>query len=239
MFYTYLWLREYDGTFPAGTPYYAGKGKGERGYQHFEWERIQAPENPACILIQEFPDEDSALEGEKMLIAYFGRIDLGTGCLYNLTDGGEGLNNPSEETLNRMSASWTSERRAIHSARMSGKNNPMFGKATSGSGWEAANRFWKENPEARIENSRNASLTSWDSLTGAERDARLQPAREARWATGVTRTWKDESRKRLSASVSGENNPFFGKKHTLETIAKANAARAAARTRKEIANGAA
>jgi len=29
-FYTYLWLREKDGTYPAGTPYYAGKGCGNR-----------------------------------------------------------------------------------------------------------------------------------------------------------------------------------------------------------------
>ena len=41
---------------------------------------------------------------------------------YNLTDGGEGLVNPSEETRARMSA---------NHADVSGKNNPIYGKPRS------------------------------------------------------------------------------------------------------------
>jgi hypothetical protein len=76
-FYTYLWLRE------DGTPYYVGKGQGKRAF------RKSSP-NRDRIVIQEFPDEDSAFFAEKLLIAFYGRKDNGTGVLRNLSDGGEG-----------------------------------------------------------------------------------------------------------------------------------------------------
>lgn len=77
IFYTYIWLRE------DGTPYYVGKGSGNRAF------RKGSP--PADrILLQEYPDEATAFAAESFLIAIYGRKDLGTGCLRNLTDGGEG-----------------------------------------------------------------------------------------------------------------------------------------------------
>lgn len=82
-FYTYLWLRE------DGSPYYVGKGQGDRAFKkrrHY-W---HPPTDVARIILQEWPSETLAFVGEKMLIAYYGRIDNGTGCLRNLTDGGEG-----------------------------------------------------------------------------------------------------------------------------------------------------
>lgn len=42
------------------------------------------------ILLQEYPSESAANEAEIFLILYYGRKDLGTGCLRNRTDGGEG-----------------------------------------------------------------------------------------------------------------------------------------------------
>jgi hypothetical protein len=82
IFYTYLWLRE------DGTPYYVGKGKGNRafiGNRH----KVPVPPDRSRILIQEFPSEKDALSAEMFLIAYYGRKDVGTGCLRNLTPGGE------------------------------------------------------------------------------------------------------------------------------------------------------
>jgi len=102
-FYTYLWLRE------DGTPYYVGKGSGIRAYT--SWSHgVHKPTCPERIIVQEWPCEEDALEAEKFLIFYYGRLDQGTGILRNLTDGGE---NPpsrkgkkhSEETLRKMSES--------------------------------------------------------------------------------------------------------------------------------------
>src|SRR5271157_4888822 len=91
-FYTYLWLRE------DGSPYYVGKGTGSRAF------RKGCPPHER-IIVQDWPSEDDAFEGEKMLIAYYGRKDQGTGCLRNLTDGGEGGSGISEETRRRRSDS--------------------------------------------------------------------------------------------------------------------------------------
>jgi len=91
-FYTYMWLRE------DGVPYYVGKGSGQRAFDKRE-RRFSMPNDSARILIQEFPSEREAFEAEKFLIAYYGRVDLGTGCLRNLTDGGE--NPPSNRGKKR------------------------------------------------------------------------------------------------------------------------------------------
>jgi hypothetical protein len=84
MFYTYLWLRE------DGTPYYVGKGKGRRGFENNS-HRQHCPSRER-IVVNYWPDEGTAYSYEKYLIDFYGRIDLGTGCLRNLTDGGEGSN---------------------------------------------------------------------------------------------------------------------------------------------------
>jgi hypothetical protein len=82
-FYTYLWLRE------DGTPYYVGKGKGRRAYRG-EAHGVHCPPNPVNIIVQEFERESDALFSEVFLIEFYGRQDLGTGCLRNRTKGGDG-----------------------------------------------------------------------------------------------------------------------------------------------------
>ena len=83
-FYIYVYFRA------DGTPYYVGKGKGGRAY----WKRkkgVKPPQNKDLlkILINNLT-EDDAWEWERDLISLLGRKDLGTGCLRNKTEGGEG-----------------------------------------------------------------------------------------------------------------------------------------------------
>lgn len=91
MFYTYLWLRE------DGTPYYAGKGAGDRAFTSSDHRFHCPPMN--SIIVQDFDSEEEAFLAERFLILYYGRIDTKTGCLRNLTDGGEGPSGyiPSKE----------------------------------------------------------------------------------------------------------------------------------------------
>ena len=71
-----------------GTPYYAGKGYGTRAFSHKH--SFHPPKNPSRVLVFPQECEADAFESEKAMIALFGRKDIGTGCLRNLTDGGEG-----------------------------------------------------------------------------------------------------------------------------------------------------
>lgn len=88
-YYVYAYLRATDSkTAPQGTPYYIGKGCGKRawGKHHFK-----IPNNLKNIVIIEGNlSEIGALALERRLIRWYGRKDLGTGILRNMTDGGEG-----------------------------------------------------------------------------------------------------------------------------------------------------
>lgn len=81
-FYTYWYLRE------DGTPYYIGKGKGQRAF--YGPHSVTIPSDPSRISLTYWPSEDKAFEMESFYISQFGRKDLGTGILRNLSDGGVG-----------------------------------------------------------------------------------------------------------------------------------------------------
>lgn len=82
-FYAYLWLRE------DGTPYYAGKGRGRRAFRHQK--PPYPPRDLTRILVFNRNSEREAIATEMEFIRNWGRKDIGTGCLLNLTDGGEGM----------------------------------------------------------------------------------------------------------------------------------------------------
>jgi hypothetical protein len=93
IFYTYAYLRE------DGTPYYIGKGKGRRAFRK---ERlISTPPIERILFLKKNLTETDAFKHEIYMIAVFGRKDLGTGILRNMTDGGEGMSGhiPSAETI--------------------------------------------------------------------------------------------------------------------------------------------
>lgn len=102
MYYVYQYLRE------DGTPYYIGKGKGNRAWYKGKHERIKIPVDPErIVIIQENLTETEALDLETSLIAKHGRKDIGTGILRNLTDGGEGISGarfgrPPEERIQKI-----------------------------------------------------------------------------------------------------------------------------------------
>ena len=98
-FYSYLWLRE------DGSPYYVGKGSGRRAYGRCNHGHLHPPKDLSRIVLFPQDSEAAAFKSEQDLIALFGRKDLGTGCLRNLTDGGEGASGykPPEEVRQRWS----------------------------------------------------------------------------------------------------------------------------------------
>ena len=144
-YYTYAYLRE------DKTPYYIGKGKGNRLYKRGS--RVFAPpkDKSRIIYLKQNLTEEEAFKHEIYMIAVLGRIDLGTGILHNMTDGGEGISNPSEETRRKMSETHkgkivseesrkrigeanknpSEETRRKKSDANRGENNPNYGKTAS------------------------------------------------------------------------------------------------------------
>ena len=91
-FYTYAYLRKGD-----RTPYYIGKGTGKRAYQRHS-HRVKVPDDmDRIIFLKENVSEREAWDYEREMIQFYGRKDLGTGILRNMSDGGEGPSNPSPE----------------------------------------------------------------------------------------------------------------------------------------------
>ena len=106
-YYTYAYLRE------DGTPYYIGKGEGNRAYK--KQHNCPVPKDrDRIIFLKQNLCEEEALRHETYLIAVLGRKDLGTGILRNLTDGGEGVSG----------VVWTEERRRSFSEYK--KKNPSI-----------------------------------------------------------------------------------------------------------------
>lgn len=111
-FYVYVYLRQVD-----NTPYYVGKGTGDRLFQSHRSHGITTPKDKTKIIILEANlTETGAFALERRMIRWYGRKDLPysdrpPGVLHNKTDGGEGF-----EGIVR-SLEW----KRSHSQRLKGK----------------------------------------------------------------------------------------------------------------------
>jgi hypothetical protein len=96
MYYVYAYLRE------DGTPYYVGKGQANRAWQKHRNHKV--PADDKIVILESDLTEVDAFRLEKEYIAKYGRKDLGTGILRNMTDGGDGImgHKHSEETKKKI-----------------------------------------------------------------------------------------------------------------------------------------
>ena len=89
-YYTYAYLRE------DKTPYYIGKGKGDRIYSTKRSVKLPKDRSRIIFLKQNITEEE-AFKHEIYMIDVLGRKDLKTGILRNLTEGGEGFSSKQME----------------------------------------------------------------------------------------------------------------------------------------------
>jgi hypothetical protein len=104
-YYVYQYVRE------DGTPYYIGKGRNRRAWEPHKRANgsdMRPKDKTRIQILKENLSEQDAWDLEDELILKYGRQDLGTGILANLSNGGRG-----GQTVSPM-------------ARM-GKNNPRWG----------------------------------------------------------------------------------------------------------------
>lgn len=104
IYYVYAYIRSKDSaTAKAGTPYYIGKGKVGRVYSKDH--SVHVPKDKRYIVFLETNlSEIGALALERRYIEWYGRKDIVSGILLNLTDGGDGISGYKfqEEVRNRI-----------------------------------------------------------------------------------------------------------------------------------------
>jgi len=209
-YYTYLWLRE------DGTPYYVGKGCNDRAYT--EHDRQKPPDDSNRIILEYHPTEDEAYIAEMMLIAAYGRKDLGTGCLRNMSDGGKGGLNPSQETrklqrsakLRNPTRYWLGKKRPDISETFKKFYSNMSPELRSKKGRYSRSKV--KNPFDLSSLSRNLKNTTW--ITNGVDSMQVEPSQPipTGWRRGMACESYNKNRKCIT---DGHTNRFIRDEETI------------------------
>ena len=206
-FYTYAYLRE------DKTPYYIGKGKGNREYKRSRND-IRPPKDKSRILyLKQNLTEEEAFKHEIYMIAVFGRKDLGTGILRNRTDGGEGV---SGRILSQESRRKISEANKGNTNCLGKTHSEESRKKMSESQKGNTKRLGKTHSEETKRKMSDSSKgnTNWLGKTHSEETKRKM--------SEVHKNPSEETRKKLSEAQKG-NTKMLGKTHSEETKRKMSA----------------
>ena len=112
----------------TGEVFYVGKGNGRRLFKTSSrssyWRNIYKKHGVVVEIVESGLQEWYAFELEQLLIAYYGRSDIGYGSLCNLSDGGEGNSGVlrSDEFKNNLSKQMKGKQPHPNAAKARGKS---------------------------------------------------------------------------------------------------------------------
>jgi hypothetical protein len=201
-FYTYAYLRE------DKTPYYIGKGTGDRIYSTNR--RNNPPKDKSRIIfLKQNLTEEEAFRHEIYMIAVFGRKDLETGILRNKTYGGDGASGAikSEKTRKKLSEA------------NKGKNNPNYGKSLS-----------EETRKKLSEANKGKNNPNYGKSLSEETRRKMSEARKGENNPNYGKSLSEETRRKMSEAQKGKilseehkrkiSEANKGKTHSEETKKK-------------------
>ena len=157
---------------------------------------------------------------------------------YNLTSGGEGLRNPSEETLRKMSKARQGQTSPMKGRRHSLESRKKISDAQKGKRQGQDNPFYGKSHSVdtrrKISKKKQGHIPWNKGKTDIYSDETRRSISESLkgntpWIKGKTHSAK--SRRKMSEAVQlsggnkGEKNPFYGKKHSAESRRKMSEAR--------------
>ena len=239
-FYVYQYLRSFPSEHgPIGSPYYIGKGRGNRAYRKEQREIRPPKDRTKIIIVARDMLEDEAFFMEEELIKFHGRIDLGTGCLRNRTNGGEGNSGAIRTAEHRAKISavhkgrrHTPEAIAKMIAARTGLRRSEETKARM-SAWQKGRKIGPLSEEIKAKMSAalkgRPKSEEWKAkISAANRRRKLSDESRAKISaslTGKKRT--EESRAKQAAKMKGRAPANKGAKHTEEARKKMSAAQKA------------
>lgn len=212
-FYTYAYLRE------DRTPYYIGKGKGDRVYKKSKNDIKPPKDKSRILLLKKNLNESEAFQHEKYMISLFGRKDLGTGILHNRTDGGEGSSGVLQ----------TEETKLKRSNALKGRPRPEEVKNKIGE--KNKGRTQSQEAKNKISNTHKGN-TYWVGRKHTEESKqKMRDAKVGKSSHMKGKSHMEETKDKISASKKGKSNGCEGRKYSPETIEKM---RHSARNRKKL-----